>query len=48
MEDYNDIPEEFKRQMYDSYCNNMKFYGKEEEIEPYEVWLDSVINTEIQ
>ena len=41
------IPESFKRRLYEDYKYNMKFFGKEKEILPYEVWLKEVLNTKI-
>lgn len=31
---------DFYKQMYESYCNNMKFYGKEPL--PYKQWIKEV------
>lgn len=38
---------EFYRKMYESYCINMKFYGKEKEILPFKKWLKEVNNVKI-
>lgn len=39
------IPKEFRKQMYENYKANMRFYGKP--IQPYKEWLKEVFNTQI-
>lgn len=38
---------EFYRNMYETYCDNMKFYGKEKKILPFKKWLKEVKNVKL-
>lgn len=44
MNEKKDTMMDFYRKMYESYCNNMKFYGKEKEILPFKKWMKEVNN----
>lgn len=39
------IPKNFRKQMYENYKANMRFYGKP--IRPYKEWLKDVLNTKL-
>ena len=43
--EFKGIPKSLKKQMYDSYCFNMKMFDKP--ILPYKEWLKEVYNVEL-